>query len=163
MIRFATDYYPIQKQAGFSYVEVMVASVLLAITLVPMHQALQGGMMVADRHQSFTTDHYQLTAKMETVLSEPYSKLIKAAELAANHKTPSLYSDAGGTPARRLVYLSFYDANNSDADNNPFTISDANSDGDGNPYTGSDVDISLLWVRVEIENTRQILETLRRQ
>lgn len=161
MMRYIPVHSILKNQKGFSYVEVMVASVLIAATLVPMLQALQSGVRVADSHQSITTDHYQLNSKMETVLSEPFSKLLNAAELSTNKKTPSLYSDANGTPSRRLVFLSFYDVNNVDGDNDPFTIADADTDGDNNPYTGSDVDISLLWVRVEIEKSVQALETLK--
>ena len=147
-------------QAGFSYVEVMVATVLLVVALVPMLDALQTGIQGASIHESITTDHYQLVAVTEEVLAEPFTTLLTAAAVAGNKNTPSSYSDATGTPVRRLVYLSFYDAGNSDGDNDPFTILDANTDADNNPYTGTDVDISLLWIRTEIEASQQSIETL---
>lgn len=147
-------------QVGFSYVEVMVATFILAIALVPALQSLQSGIQGVAIHESIATDHYQLVGKMEEVLAEPFANLLIAAATAANKTTLTGYSDTAGNPQRRLVFLSFYDAANSDGDADPFTIADANTDGDSNPYTGTDVDINLLWVRVEIENTIQSLETL---
>lgn len=161
MMHQAYHYSRRHHQGGFSYVEVMVASVLMVITLLPMQQALQTGIKGASVQQLITTDHYRLTGTMETVLAEPFSRLLDAAAKTNDKSTPSSYSDAGGTPGRQLVYLSFYDAANSDADGDPFTIFDANTDADNNPYTGTDVDISLLWVHVEIENSVQTLESLR--
>ena len=100
---------------------------------------------------------------MEQVLAEPFTNLLSAAATAGSSTTASSYSDTAGNAQRRVVYLSFYDAANTDADNDPFTILDANSDADNNPYTGSDVVIDLLWLRVEIENSTQNFETLTKQ
>ena len=160
MITCGTAYLMPRHQAGISLVEVLVATVLLAVALVPMLDALQTGIQGAAIHESAATDHYQLLARMEEVLAEPFSNLQSAAAAAGNKNTPTSYSDVPGVPQRRLVYLSFYDAANSDADNDPFTIADANSDADNDPYTGTDVDIDLLWVHVEIEGSVQIRETL---
>lgn len=138
-----------------------MATVLLVVALVPMLDALQTGIQGAAIHESIATDHYQLVAVTEEVLAEPFTNLLTAAAVAGNRNTPATsYSDVAGTPQRRLVYLSFYDAGNSDGDNDPFTILDANTDADNNPYTGTDVDISLLWLRTEIEASKQSIETL---
>ena len=68
-----------------------------------------------------------------------------AAALAAGDATvPTSFSDSAGTNDRRLVYLSRYDGDNADADDDPFT----------------GVDDDLIWVRVAIENSTQALETL---
>lgn len=150
-------------QRGLSYVEVIIAAALIAIALVPMLEALQSGIQGAGIHQSLTTDHYQLKAKMEEVLAEPFTNLLSAAAAAGNKTTPTSYSDSAGSSQRRLVYLSFYDAGDTDGDTDPFTILDANTDADNNPYTGTDVVIDLLWVRIEIENSVQAFETLTSQ
>lgn len=147
-------------QRGLSYIEVIIATALIAIALVPMLEALQTGIQGANVHQSLTTDHYQLKAKMEEVLAEPFASLLNAAAAAGNKTVVSSYSDSAGVSQRRLVYLSFYDAADSDGDTNPFTLLDPNTDADNNPYTGSDVVIDLLWIRVEIENSVQAFESL---
>ncbi len=149
-----------QRQRGLSYVEVLVAMALIAVSLIPALDALQTGILGAGVHESYAVEHYHVTAKTEEILAQPFGSLLSAAAAAGNPNTLSSYTEAAGTPNRRLVYLSFYDADNSDGDNDPFTIADANSDADNNPYTGSDVDISLLWVRVVIEATAQSMETL---
>ncbi len=127
--------------AGFSYVEVLLATLLLAISLVPMLEALTAGLQRGDVHRSIVLSHRHLTSRMEDVLAQPFDDL-EAAEAAAGG-APSFYSDSPGVD-RRLVYLSRYDGDNADADSNPFT--------------GTDAD--LLWVRVEIESTPFFMETL---
>jgi hypothetical protein len=97
---------------------------------------------------------------METVLAEPFSSLRAAAASAGAPTMPSSYSDAAGATDRMLVYLSYYDAGDSDGDGNPFTLLDPNADGDGNPYTGTSPRITLLWVRVAIEGTALAFESL---
>lgn len=147
-------------QQGISYIEVMVASVLIAISLVPALEALQVGINGADIHKNYAVDHYQLVSKFEDVLAKPFNELLDSAAVAVSNTTPTIYSEAAGIANRRIVYISYYDAADSDADGNPFTIADADSDFDNNPYTGGDVDIDLLWVRVEIEGTAHVMETL---
>ena len=145
-------------QQGISYVEVLVAIVLVAITLVPALEALQSGIKGADIHEDYVVDHYQLVSKFEEVLAKPFGTLLNESAAVGNSATASSYSDAGGTANRRIVYLSYYDAGDSDGDGDPFTILDANTDGDNNPYTGTD--IGLLWVSAEIEGTVHTMETL---
>ena len=147
-------------QQGISYVEVMVATVLIAILLVPALEALQTGINGADIHEDYAVDHYQLVSKFEEVLAKPFSTLLSASAIEGSYTTATSYSDAVGVANRRIVYLSYYDADDTDGDGNLFTIADADTDGDSNPYTGGDVDISLLWVRVEIENSAHAMETL---
>ena len=147
-------------QRGIAYVEVLVATVLIAITLVPAMQALQSGINGAGIHEDYVVDHYRLVSKFEEVLAKPFGTLLNESALAGSNTTETTYSDAAGAVKRLVVYLSYYDANNSDGDGNPFTILDANTDVDNNPYTGVDVDIGLLWVRAEIEGTVHTMETL---
>ena len=131
-------------ERGFSYAEVLVAITLVAVTLIPTLEALQTGIQGAGIHESHTVNQHQLFAKMEEVLAEPIEALDAAAQAAGNASTPTNYSDTAGTPNRRLVFLSRYDGDNADADDDPFT----------------DVDDGFIWVRVEIEATVHTMETL---
>ena len=131
-------------ERGFSYIEVLIAITLVAVTLIPTLEALQTGIQGAGIHESYTVNQYQVIAKMEEVLAEPIEALDAAAQAAGNASTPTSYSDTVGTPNRRLVFLSRYDGDNADGDDDPFT----------------DVDEGLIWVRVEIEATVHAMETL---
>ncbi len=135
------------KQAGFSYLEVLVAVGIIAVSLVPMLEALQAGLLATDLHQQLTTKEQRVFSRMEEMLAEPFATLDAAALAAGSETTPTSYSDPVATPDRRLVYLSRYDGDNADSDNQPFT----------------GVDPGLLWVRVEIEGTVQGLEALTAQ
>lgn len=141
------------KAQGFSYVEVLVASMLIAIVLVPAINALQTGIQSTGIHQDLTVQHYLRLQKMEELQAEPYANLLTAAKTAANKTTATSYSDASGTSNRRMVFMALYDA---DAD--PFTLIDPNTDLDNDLYTGSTA--NLLWIRVETEGTAQGIETL---
>jgi Tfp pilus assembly protein PilE len=146
-----------KRQSGLTLVEVLIASVLLMVVLVPAIEALHTGMLGNDVLQSTSSEHYAVLSEMEEVLAEPYGSLLGAAAAAGNETTPSSYSDAAGPPGRRLVYVALYDASDADGDNNFFTVLDADLDGDNDPYTGYD---DLLWVRVEIDGSITYLESL---
>lgn len=132
-------------QSGFSYIEVLVATVLIATALVPALEALQPGIQASQIHRIQTENRYLLTAKMEDLLAEPFADLDAA---AGDASTPTSYSDSvtasGGRQVNRQVYLSRYDGDNADGDDDPFT----------------DTDEGLLWVRVEIAGSPLALETL---
>lgn len=130
-----------KQQFGLSYVEVMIATVLIAISIVPIGNALSGALTAAQIDTLESENHYRLVEKMETVLAEPYADLLAA---AAGTVTASSYSDAPGVD-RRLVYISAYDADNADADDDPFT--------------GTDADI--LWIQVAIEGSVHSFEALK--
>jgi len=150
----------LQRQAGLTYVEVLIAMVLIAVALVPGLQALQTGMTGTQVYQSSTTEHYAATAKMEEMLAEQHGALVAAAAAAGDELTPSSYSDAFGTSDRRLVYLGLYDADNDDGDSNLFTVLDPNLDGDNDPFTGF---TGLVWIHVEVEGSAASLESLSTQ
>lgn len=134
----------IRKEHGLTLVEVLVTIVLLTIVLVPAMRALQTGVIGANVHGDISSSHYRLTSRLEELLAEPFVDLSDAAIAAGAPTTPSSYSDAAGPPGRLLVYLSLYDGDNADADDNPFT--------------GTDPD--LLWIRVDVEDTVHTLETI---
>jgi Flp pilus assembly pilin Flp len=144
-------------QIGLTYIEVMIALVLIAVALVPALEALHTGMLGAEVYASSSKEHFSAAAKMEEVLAEPYVSLLAAAAMAADEITISSYSDAVATPDRRLVFLSRFDADNADGDNDPFSVPDPNLDGDNNPFTGY---AGLIWVQVRIDGSGSALESL---
>lgn len=131
-------------QTGFSYIEIIVATFLIAVALVPALESIEGALSGSEVHQSLSMQHHQLVSKIEEVLAQPYSALETAAAAAASATVPTSYSDAGGVTDRRLVFLFGYDGDNADADDNAFT----------------GVDDGLMWVRVEIEGSAQKFETV---
>jgi hypothetical protein len=134
--------------AGFAYIEVLIATLLIVVTLLPAIQALYPAVAGAGIHGSRVADHYQLTGRLEELLAEPFADLDAAATAAGSETTPTTYTDtvtyADGRQITRNVFLSRYDSDNADADNNPFT--------------GTEAD--LLWLRVEIAGTTDGMESL---
>ncbi|MEQ1528063.1 MAG: type II secretion system protein [Methylococcales bacterium] len=140
-------------QQGFSYVEVLIATILISVSLIPALDSLSSGLGSANTHQTLTRQYYVSLSKMEQIKAETFINLLDAAKTAGDQLTASSYSD---TAKRCFVYLSLYDA-----DSDPFTVADPNTDNDNDPYTGSSA--NLLWVRVTIEGSPQTLETLLRR
>jgi len=128
--------------SGFSHIEVLIATVLMTISLLPAMDALKTGLLGSVIHRESVEIHYHLQAKLEQVLAEPVSLLETAAVDAADPAIASSYSEAPGTNRRRLVYISRYDGD----------------DQDGDHFT--DTDAGLIWVRVELEGTALSVETL---
>ena len=132
------------RQSGISYIEVLIASVLIVISLVPMMDAVRGAISSAGVHEDAAIQHLHLIAMLEDVLTESFTSLETAATAAGGETVASSYSDMAGSNNRRLVYLSLYDGDNADADDDPFT----------------GVDPGLMWVRTEIEGTLMSIESL---
>ncbi len=142
------------KQHGFSYLEVLIATFILAIAIVPAMEAIQSGIQGATVHESLARKHYALIKCMEEVKVKSYLDLLNAAQTAGNATTASSSFDAACKQTEQvLVFLALYDA---DAD--PFTFVDPDNDGDANVFTGDTS--NLLWLRVELENSALVLETL---
>ena len=133
-----------KHDAGLTLVEVLVTMVLLAIVLVPAIGALQTGIVGTHVHSDVASSHYRLKTRLEELMSYPFTDLSDAAIAAGDPSTPSSYSEPSG-PGRLIVYLSFYDGDNADADSDPFT--------------GTEPD--LIWIRVDIEDSVFTLETVR--
>lgn len=132
--------------AGLTYVEVLIATALIAVTLLPAIDALKPATQGMSIHEVNTVRHYALTALLEEVLANPFSELDDEAMAIGDPAVASAtYSDTAGQANRRLVYLSRYDADNADGNNDFFDAG---------------MDESLLWVRVEIEGTDQAIESL---
>ena len=132
------------RQSGATYIEVLLASVLLIISLVPMTNAVRDAMGSSAAHEETAVQQLHMIARLEDVLAENFSSLETAATEAGSATVPSRYSDLAGTQNRRLVYLSLYDGDNADSDDDPFTGADP----------------GLMWVRTEIEGTLMSVESL---
>jgi hypothetical protein len=127
---------------------VLIATALIAISLVPVLEALSAGGNGHELQAEHANDHYYLTSKLEEVLAEPFNHLDTSAITAASAEIPTPYSDsvtlADGSVLTRQVYLSRYDGDNADGNNNFFNGTDE----------------GLLWIRVEIEESGLGLERL---
>jgi len=134
-------------QFGLTLVEVLITMVLLTVLLVPAMQALRTSVTGAQVHADLAADQFRLTSRMEELLAQPFGDLEAAALSAGGPGNPTTYSETAGPPGRLVVYLSPYDGDNADADDDPFTGTDA----------------GLLWIRVEAENTVHDLQTIRAQ
>ncbi len=132
------------RQAGLSYAETLLAVVVLAVALVPALETLDTAFTGAQVSETVIDWQQALATRMEDMRAEPFGDLDAAATAAGSETTPSSYSDAAGPPDRVLVFLSRYDGDNADSDNDPFTGADP----------------GLLWVRVAVENTPYDLTTL---
>ena len=134
----------LRRLGGFSYVEVLIATALISLALAPALDALIGGIQGAGIHVTMAEEHYHLLGGLEQVLAEPFDELDAEALAVGDPAVATAYSDASGTPRRRLVFLARYDGDDADAD--------------GDPFTGGDD--GLLWVAVELEHTGRVLESL---
>ena len=136
-----------KQQAGLTLVEVLVAVMLLLIILVPAMEAIRTSVTGAEVHNELASSQFRLTSRMEELLAEPFGDLEAAAIATGSATVESSYSEAAGPPGRLIVYLSPYDGDNADADDDPFTGSDP----------------GLLWIEVEAEGTVHSLRTVRAQ
>ncbi|MGB2833265.1 MAG: hypothetical protein WBC07_09965 [Methylotenera sp.] len=97
------------NQCGFSYAEILLSVILLAILLVPAMQALNSA--ISGGSSNVAARQLALRSKMEEVLSKPYKQLYDITSLSGGNTVTSVsadLSDASGT-ARRVVVLYRYD------------------------------------------------------
>jgi type II secretory pathway pseudopilin PulG len=132
--------HPRRGSRGFSYVETIVAVVIVAVALAPAIEALRPGLAGAASERAYTVNQQRLKARMEEVLANTFTVLDAAAMAAGNSTTAPVadYSDAAGTVDRLLVTMYRYD---------------------GTSQTATDT--GLLRIRVAIENSVLALETLK--
>lgn len=100
-----------QAGQGFSYAEVLLSVVLLAVLLVPAMQALQSG-IAATPASAASPELTGLQAKLEEVLAAPFSKVYGETYLPGANTTTfasPAFSDAAGSPQRRVVVIYRYD------------------------------------------------------
>ena len=99
-------------QRGFSYVEVLLSVVLLAVLLVPALESLQSA-IAGNANAAVIRRHLALQDKMERVLSRPFADLYTQTYAPGGNTTTSVsasLSDPVGAPQRRNVVLYRYDA-----------------------------------------------------
>ena len=130
------------RQGGLSLAEVLAATVLLAMTVIPASEALRTALRAAESSEEQTVHEYRMRGKLEEVLAEPFAML---AANAAGPATASVYSDPPGSSVRRLVFIAPYDADNADSD--------------GDPFTGGEP--GLLWIEVRLEGRAAAVQTLK--
>ncbi|MEM7219657.1 MAG: prepilin-type N-terminal cleavage/methylation domain-containing protein [Pseudomonadota bacterium] len=131
----------VKADAGFSFAELLVVLVLLGVALVPAMRALTVGMQAANQSLQAEWVLDALVSKLEITLAAEFDTLDAA---AAGPTTASTLSDGVGADPRIELFLSRYDATNSDGDNDPFTNGSAD----------------LLWVRVYEADSETELTTL---
>lgn len=132
-----------RRRAGFSYMEVLIATTLIALALIPALDALRGSIDSTAANETLTTEHYHAQAYLADLAAESFDDLDMAAMVAGSPNVPSRYSDAPDTPMRRLVFLSRYD----------FEASP--------PAPDPTASYGTIWMRVAIEGSAHGFEVLR--
>ena len=130
------------NQRGFSYAEVLVSVMLLAILLVPAMQALNTAIIGGS--SNVAARQLNLRNKMEEVLSKTYNMLYAETKLSGGNTTTSVstnYSDASGTSGRRVVVLYRFDTST-------------------NALSASDTGVLYVSVYYEAEGSASALNTL---
>ena len=133
-----------QQQSGLSYIEVLIATVLIAITLVPAIEGLTSGIQGSALNKQRVEIHYALKGKLEQLLSESFEDLDAAATAAGAHTTATSYSDIFSPTMSRDVFIWRYDV--------------VDADGDGNEFTGGED--NLLWISVALPDNSLSLQIL---
>ncbi len=100
------------RPRGFSYVEILLSVVLLAVLLVPALQALQSG-VAGGQNPALATRQLALRDKMEQVLAKPFYDLYKQTYPDNSTSANTLLSDLAGATDRRVVVLYRYAATTS--------------------------------------------------
>ena len=98
------------SQRGFSYAEVLLSVILLAILLVPAMQALNTAILGGSN--KLAARQLALRSKLEEVLSKPYNTLYAETSLTGGNTITSIsanYSDVAGATDRRVVVLYRFD------------------------------------------------------
>jgi hypothetical protein len=97
---------------GFSYVEILLSLILLAVLLVPALESLQTAILGRPTVAAMPGT-LALQSKMEQVLSVPFSKIYAETYVPGGntkHSVSDTFSDASGTPDRKLVVIYRYNA-----------------------------------------------------
>lgn len=99
------------SQRGFSYAEVLLSCILLAILLVPAMQAVNAA--ISGGSSNIAARQLALRSEMEEVLSKPFGELYAETYLSGGNTTTSVstkFSDAAGAVDRHVVVLYRFDA-----------------------------------------------------
>ena len=68
------------REQGFTYMEVIVAVLLLSLALIPALNAIRQSTSVSAGQQSLVANTYAVFSKMEYVLAQPYESLSQLLE-----------------------------------------------------------------------------------
>lgn len=94
---------PLQRAAaGMTLVEAVVALLLLSVCLVPAANALRGALAAPGNTALASRDLDCVSARMETVLAEPYNRLLAAAGTIRAQSAYSTNADAA-CPALAVI------------------------------------------------------------
>jgi type II secretory pathway pseudopilin PulG len=124
---------------GFSYIEILVAVAIIAVTLPAALEAMRTGVAATRFEGQQTAQQERLRSRMEVVLANKFATLDAAALAAGNTPTAivTAWSDAAGTADRIVVNIYRY-----------------------NGTTAVSTDTGLLWVKASMEGTALALNTL---
>ena len=129
---------------GYSYLEVLVAAIILAVALVPAAESLRAASDASHQVRQRVPLQYEALGYFENLMANSLGAL-EAEAIATGGTAPStLYSEPVGTPERMLVTVS------------PHDIDDA--DGDGDTLTGTES--GVVHVRLEVEGQGIVMETV---
>ena len=73
-----------KQQSGFTYMEMLVATLLIVIMLVPALDAMQSGIQGSGIHKQLAQNQYRLISKMEQTLALSFDELLEQADLVAD-------------------------------------------------------------------------------
>lgn len=96
----------IAPSAGFAYIEVLVAVLLLALCALPAANAIQNGLAAANAAPTRAKDLRCMRDTMEYVLSRPYAELL--AKQNGNSKVDDYSSAKSDDCVERQVYIGVY-------------------------------------------------------
>ena len=97
--------------AGFAYIEVLVAVLLLALCALPAANAVKNGLNAADAAPKRAAALRCMRDKMEAVLAEPYANLLAAR--SDTQPTTRYSQNKDSSCVARQVYIDVYPPNGS--------------------------------------------------
>ena len=96
-------------EAGFSYVEVLLATLIMTLALAPAIDGLMTGTLGASVHLEMAEEHFHVASLIEEILAQPFDRLDAEAVLVGSPLIATALCDAPGGARRRLVHLARYD------------------------------------------------------
>lgn len=126
----------LRTAGGFTLLEVLCATILLAVCLVPAVNALRGAVRAPVDSAAAARKLDCVSSLMETVLAEPYVRLLAVAQSSTDYPDPG----AAGCPPRKVVITRYGNESNRKvtAGNSNYllyvSVGLANA-ADGNPFT----------------------------
>lgn len=123
------------KAAGFAYVELVIAALMLALCAVPAANAIKNGLDASQASQVKAAELRCVRNLMETVLGEPYNNLSAAYDKGMKSGFYNLPQDANCARRTVSIKLKQFDGKNL-------------TDLSGAPESDDQHRTALLWVQV---------------